>query len=146
MNVSTLDCLPFDLRYSHTSKVSLDDYKFTLEFDHVVDETEAAHNGGLVLTFALNRQRYKSVAIEGAVTKVTLNNRRKSDMDDFVSHYTLAHYVQFLNSSDEELVIYDIYFKRGGCLVLAEQTVDGGMCGNWVAIQLAVDEVSYQWQ
>ena len=147
MNIAKLDCLPINLHDSHTSNVYLDDYKFTLEFDYIVDESEKEppNDRGLLLSFVLNRQYYKNKLIPDAVTSITLKNRRKRNMDDFISCYSLSDYLKFLNSNGEKLEIYDIYFQQGGCMILAEQTVNGGICGNWVVIQLAVDEINYEW-
>ena len=120
----------------------------TLEFDYIVDESEKnpPNDKGLILSFAINRKKYTNEAIMGAVSLIISKNRTKANLEDFLNTFSLADYIKFLNSSGERLDIYDIYVRQSGCLILAEQTVNGSLCGNWVVIQLlAVDEVNYEW-
>ena len=149
MDISNLQCLPIRFHDSHTTKVNFENYKLTLEFDYIVDESEKnpPNDKGLILSFVLNRKKYTSEAIDGAVELIISKNRTKTNLSDFVRSFSLADYVKFLNNSGERLDIHDIYVRQGGCLILAEQTVDGSLCGNWVVIQLfAVNEVNYEWK
>ena len=148
MDISKLECLPIRFHDSRTTKVNFKDYKLTLEFDYIVDESEKnpPNDKGLILSFVLNRKKYTSESVEGAVSLIISQNRTKKNLDDFVRSLSLADYVKFLKTNGETLDIYDIYVRQGGCLILAEQTVDGALCGNWVVIQLfAVNEVVYEW-
>ena len=139
--------IDIDFHDSHTTKIDFNDYKFTLEFDYICSESEkesSNRNKKCQLTLVLSKV-YLSDAIDDAVCLIQTKNR-KLKLEKFLKYYSLFDFVKYLKENDGNLQIYNIYFKPSGCMILAELMLQGKwIAGNWIAIELKIEEVYYKW-